>query len=189
MEQVMARSRRAERRQRKRNQKRADALARTPKMLADEQSLRADLDALNRLARRIGEHSKYDNAIQIRSEEMHHLADDLTRGSEQLLNVILQLGVRRLLPESEHVADDNAGCPEAMHLLATYEGRVDRAKTIASEAVDLILARADLGTQSVDRVQLAAGLYSLAGHVETLEASVERFRQLIDHECSAGDKA
>ena len=183
----MGRSRRAERRQQKAAQKRADALARTPKMLADEQSLRDDLDALSDLASRIREHANYDQAIHARTEEMQRLAGDLTRGHEQLLNIVLRLGLRRVLPDPDNTGDDQAACREARQLLATYEGYVDRANAISSEVADMVVARANVGTRSIDFEDMAARLEKLAEHVETVEASVERFRELIDHECATGD--
>jgi len=169
----MSPSRRSENRRKKSAAKRADALARVPKMLADEQALRDQLNGLYDRAKRLNQHVEYDGqlrALLSQSDEIgHRLASELTDLTNEFGMIMV---------------NGRGECERAKEQLANLDAlRIERERML-SQFVDLCVARAELlGTVPAEREEMATQIDLVASHLEVLQLVIERNKAMFTSLC------
>lgn len=152
-------------------------------MLAVEQALRDDLNALNRRAANLARHAEYDRSIREIHEEASPLLLEMTGNATRLAEVVTAIALSRIKDEPSV-----QGCREAKILIADLDQQLATIQGLVDRLVVLVEQRANLNTQATDRDELATSVEAIADHIDTIEAALERDRLLVNQMCPDADR-
>jgi hypothetical protein len=152
--------------------KRAEALARRPQMLADEQALRDQVNDLHGRVKRFVQHADYDkeiNALVTRYEGIRQsLVSELTGLMNQFGRIMLNGTIE---------------CEKARHHLRNLESLRLDAGAVISRAADLCVARAELDTIPADKEDMAQRMEAMAAQFEAIEIGIDRNKAALASVC------
>jgi chromosome segregation ATPase len=142
-------------------------------MLADEQALRDQFNALHDRAKRLKQHVEFDDQLRALLSQSDEISRKLVSDLTALTN---QFGLIMVNGQGE--------CEKAREQLTNLEAlRIER-ETILSQFADICVARAELlGTVPVDREDMASQIDLVAKHLEDLQAGIDRNRAMFTSLC------
>jgi chromosome segregation ATPase len=168
----MCSSRRSERRRKRSVEKRAEALARLPKMLADEQALRENLTALHDRAKRVSQHAEYDQQIRELTSRWKEISDRLVSELAALTNAFARIAL-----------NGAKECDEARKHLGHLHALRSDTEFVLSQLAELCVARVELNVVPVDREDLASQIDEMAKRFEKIERGIAQNQAMFASMC------
>lgn len=178
----MGESKRAQRRRKKSQAKRAEAIARAPAMLADEQDLTESLDVLLRRSRDMTTHIDLDAQIRVVIDRNAEVSGALMRALTKFQELLGQIWMKRFIEHAD--ADALRACQDARSELANAENLSSELSALTQQATELLKKRAALGVVPVDNEQLVKGIDQMHAHLHTIKSAVAQHQQVLEGHCS-----
>lgn len=178
----MGESKRAQRRRKKSQAKRAEAIARAPGMLADEQDLTESLDVLLHRSRAMTTHIQLDAQIRVISDRNAEASGALMATLTRLQELLGQIWTKRFIQHDD--ADALCACQAARSELANAETLYSELSALTQQAAELLKKRTALGVVPVDTEQLAKGIDQMRAHLHTIKSAVAQHKEALEGHCS-----